>query len=175
MNTVVRSSEKQTGSQFRTWKTVVLGRQASAAAYKEALASAGHRVIPNAGCRIILDIQNFIVSPTEKSVNLVLVTHEDLGIDKDSEYLEVCQAAADRGLELCPMEVGPALRLQFKQRAGDFVVMGMLDAADEFDCTLSFFLIKPNNKTSDLVSCYAAKVTASHIGKPVKFVFVLPD
>ena len=55
----------------------------------------------------------FTVVRREERINLMVVSVRDLGFDNDTHYDAICQRAKERGLELCPPEVGPQLRLQY--------------------------------------------------------------
>ena len=66
------------------------------------------------------------VSETEKEVALVLTTPAGLGFAKGAKLRQIYRKALQLGLELCPAEVGPQLRLQyFDQPKGQWLVIAM--------------------------------------------------
>jgi hypothetical protein len=75
------------------------------------------------GCRIgkwgndILD--QVTVSPTETTVDLVVVTVADLYFKEGASRMAIYERAVALGLELCPSEVGPQLRLQYPDQPQD--------------------------------------------------------
>lgn len=59
-------------------------------------------------------------------LSLAYVSVEDLGFKKRTPYKDICKAAQKRGYQLCPAEVGLALRLACKnQREGEWFGIGM--------------------------------------------------
>lgn len=55
----------------------------------------------------------FTVAEQEEQIELVNVSVAELGFDKATRYDVICARAKERGLELCPPEVGPQLRFQY--------------------------------------------------------------
>lgn len=110
---------------FATWKTVALGLHKSSKDYRKALDKDGYHIGDYTGQ--ILDKME--VSPYEVGVDLVVVIVRDLGF-KDVAHgvrRDVLYARAlELGLQLCPAEVGPALRLLYKdQPRGEWLCIGM--------------------------------------------------
>jgi hypothetical protein len=65
-------------------------------------------------------------SKEPQETELIRLTVSGLGFNKATRYDELCAKAKQLGLELCPAEVGPALRLQLKDQAmGDWVIVAM--------------------------------------------------
>jgi hypothetical protein len=69
----------------------------------------------------------FTLSKTRTDVNLVLVSVSELGFkDKGATMADIYARAQQLGLELCPAEVGPQLRLQYlDQPLGEFLHIAM--------------------------------------------------
>ena len=68
----------------------------------------------------------FTVVKQEEQIDLVVMSVRDLGFDRATRYDAICQRAKERGLELCPPEVGPQLRLQYlDQPLGEWIVIAM--------------------------------------------------
>ena len=81
----------------------------------------------------------FTVAGQEEQIDLVVVSVRDLGFDKATRYDAICARAKERGLELCPPEVGPQLRLQYlDQPLGEWIVIAM-EAIRDSDGVLRVF------------------------------------
>ena len=107
---------------FAIWKTVTLGLKKSPKDYRKAMEKDGYRVGDYAG-QILNKTE---VSQTEVELDLVVVTVGELGF-KDGARRDVFYARAiELGLQLCPAEVGPSLRLLYKdQPRGEWLRIGM--------------------------------------------------
>ncbi len=53
------------------------------------------------------------ISPEEMEVDLVVATPGELGFGYETTYPKIYARAVELGLDLCPAEVGPQLRLQY--------------------------------------------------------------
>jgi len=115
---------------FVTWKTVTLGLHKSPKDYRNAMEKEGYRIGYYTG-QILNKTE---VSQTEIQLDLVAVTVGELGF-KDGARRDVFYVRAiDLGLELCPAEVGPALRLLHKnQPHGEWLRVGMEPLTDPED------------------------------------------
>ncbi len=101
--------------------TVTLGLHKTADAYEEALKKLGANLN---SCEIAWGALEPAQEPI--TLNLAYVTVEELGFKTKVSYSEICQAALQRGLQLCPLEVGPALRLILKKRSNhEWICVGM--------------------------------------------------
>lgn len=123
--TVVKAIEQT----FKVWKTIKLGTHKDVNALKKA--------ITKAGCKIgdwandMLGKEAFTIAPTEQEIDLVVVTVGELGFKNGAKYSDICQRAQELGLELCPNEVGPQLRLQYKdQPKGEWLRIAMEPITD---------------------------------------------
>lgn len=111
------------------WKTITLGLHQSPSAYRAALKANGYRIGDYAGQ--ILD--KVKASETETQLDLVVKTVADLGFKKGATYQQIYDRAIELGLELCPAEVGPTLRLQYPdQPYGEWlrIAMELISASD---------------------------------------------
>ncbi|MFH1286680.1 MAG: reverse transcriptase domain-containing protein [Candidatus Magasanikbacteria bacterium] len=111
------------------WKTIALGTgPKSGKAYAKALKKAGCRVSDWA-----LDMLNhdeFKVSEGME-IDLVFLSGYDLGFAVSATRVQIYEAGLAQGYELCPPEVGPALRLQYKdQSAGEWLFVAMESISD---------------------------------------------
>ena len=110
--------------EFKVWKTIKLGTFKNAADFYCALKKAdcntryhGHSIFGT----------GFTVSFEENEISLVRVSVEELGFKEGATHESICRRAQALGLDLCPAEVGPQLRLQYKnQPKGQFLLIGML-------------------------------------------------
>jgi hypothetical protein len=115
--------------EFPVWKTVRLGVYKTADAYREALQASKHRcgewvtdLFGKPACHCASE---------ETDVDLVVLSVEDLGFKEGALYSEICEKAQDVGLELCPAEVGPALRLAYEnQPRGERLIIATTPFAD---------------------------------------------
>ena len=110
---------------FPTWKTIKLGTGLqNACEFREALKNGGFRI--GDWGNDILGKPAFKVSPKETSIELVQITVAELGFKDGATRKDIYERAISLGLELCPNEVGPQLRLQYKdQPKGEWLLIAM--------------------------------------------------
>jgi len=134
---------KETGSEFDIWKTIKLGT---------GLKTAGdfRRVLRDDGFNLskwafdILGKPAFTVAPKETEVDLIKVTVGELGFKKGARQDQIYKRAKELGLELCLSEVGPQLRLQYKdQPNGEWILVAMEPILDS-DGDLGAFNVEHN-------------------------------
>ncbi len=100
---------------FQTWRTITLGTYKGVDAYRDALDSARIRIGDSAD--EILGRPAFPYARTKTGVELAVLSAADLGVESDQSSLaEVYQRAREAGLELCPAEVGPQLRSDYRNQ-----------------------------------------------------------
>ena len=100
---------------FQIWRTITLGSYRGVDAYRDALDIAKIKIGDSAG--EILGRPAFPYARTETGVELAVLSATDLGVEADQPSLgEVYQRARQAGLELCPAEVGPQLRLDYRNQ-----------------------------------------------------------
>ncbi len=112
---------------FAVWKTIKLGTGLKTADnFRRALKAEGN-IIGDWGASKILGRKEFTVAKEETEVDLVAVSIvDDLGFVNGATQKEIYEKAFKLGLKLCPAEVGPQLRLQFKnQPKGEWLLIGM--------------------------------------------------
>ncbi len=61
----------------------------------------------------IIYAPEFVLSPEEKDIDVTLITPEQLGFKEVVTQEAIFNRAFEIGLDLCPAELGPQLRLQF--------------------------------------------------------------
>ena len=110
---------------FAIWKTIKLGTGLKTA-------NDFRKALKQNGCKIgdwgddILSKPAFTASETETEVNLVVVSVAELGFKEGATRKDIYERAISLGLELCPNEVGPQLRLQYKdQPNGEWLRIAM--------------------------------------------------
>lgn len=78
----------------------------------------------------LLRSKDFVVSKTKEAVELVRLTVKDLGFPNGATTQEIYDKAEKLGLELCPAEVGPHLRLQYSGKEWILIAMKQITARD---------------------------------------------
>jgi hypothetical protein len=102
-------------AQFQVWQTITLGTYKGVDAYRHALDAAKIK-IGNAADEI-LGRPAFSYARTKTDVELAVLSAADLGAQSESSSLaDVYKRASQLGLELCPAEVGPQLRLDYRNQ-----------------------------------------------------------
>ena len=124
-------------SNFNVWKTITLGLHESSGGYRKALRS--HKCqVSNWACTI-LDDPTFTCATQALEVDLVIVFVARLGFRGGASLSDIYTRAQERGLELCPPEVGPALRLAYKnQQHGEQLTIAMNAIGDRSDISRVF-------------------------------------
>lgn len=100
--------QAQAAKNFPVWRRITLGVCGSVDAYRNEL-----RKLPDSTGFVLDDIP---VSSTKMDVDLVNISLADLGFKEGAYYHDVCQRIRDVGLKFCAPEVGPALRLDYKDQ-----------------------------------------------------------
>jgi hypothetical protein len=97
------------------WRTIALGATVGVDAYRDALDAAGIKVGVSAD--EILGRPAFAYATMNLEVKLAVVSVAELGLEAEASSLSEVYARAKRiGLELCPAEVGPRLRLDYRNQ-----------------------------------------------------------
>lgn len=99
-----------TRGRHATMRSVEIGGM-SKAALRESLVNAGVRF--NDAAESLFADGRFKTSPVRTRVETVEVTAGSLGLAHGGTFAEIVETAAERGLSLCPLELGPHIRLQF--------------------------------------------------------------
>lgn len=127
-----------TPRQFPIWKTIKLGAYKNDTALRDAIEAAGMN-LGNWGWDIL---RRTSTSLKEVDVDLVVLSVAELGFKDGAKYSEICARALELGLELCPAEVGPALRLAYKdQPRGEWLIIAM-EAITDSGGDLSVFCVE---------------------------------
>ncbi len=138
---------------FKIWKTIKLGTGLKTADdFCEALKDDGFNI--GDWANDILGKPAFKTATEEIEVDLVKVTVTELGFKKGARRDQIYKRVKELGLELCPPEVGPQLRLQYQdQPNGEWALIGMEPIADSGG-NLHVFYVKRNDSELWLYSSY---------------------
>lgn len=119
--------------------------------------------------------RKFVVSCTERKVNLVRVTDIDLGLSKESPPKVVYKRAIELGLELCPYEVGPQLRMQYGNQPTNEWLLIATDKIVTGQFSVGVFVVGRSPESSWLADSDMADIW-NHASRYVKYwVFVKPS
>jgi hypothetical protein len=109
---------------IQTWKTIKLGVHKTAGEYLQALKRVRYHI--SDWVNDILGEAEFTCATKETDVDLVVLSVAELGFKDGAKHSEICVRALKMGLLLCPVEVGPALRLTYKdQPRGEWLIIAM--------------------------------------------------
>jgi len=114
----------------------------------------------------LLNSKDFDTSNNIENLELVRLTVDDLGFQNGATTDEIYKRAEDFGLELCPAEVGPQLRLAYS--GGDWMYIAMKQIADRYDYPNVFYLSRDGARQGLFAS--GARPT-SRWGADSRFVF----
>lgn len=102
----------------------------------------------------ILGKPAFTVSPEEVGTDLVMVSNADLGFKDGAKLEDTYARALELGLELCPNEVGPQLRLQYiNQPNGEWLLVAMESIVDS-NGNRELFSVKRNGNGKQYLNGY---------------------
>jgi len=110
---------------FLVWKTIRIGTGLKTPdEFQSALKYMGMKI--GAWGKDLLGRPSFSVSEEETELDLVNVSVGELGFFNNTSLLDIFQKVLDFGLQLCPAEVGPQLRLQHtNQPKRQWLMIGM--------------------------------------------------
>jgi hypothetical protein len=114
-------------SEIPIWKTIALGEYKGVNAVRTALDKAPCPIAVGDWADEILGRPAFPFSKTKAEVDLVVFSVADLGFTKKGASLrDIHTRALALGLEMCPAEAGPVLRLNYlNQPIGEFLHIAM--------------------------------------------------
>jgi hypothetical protein len=116
--------EVKAASELPTWKSITVGQQRGVNAVRNALDDA--RIAVGDSADEILGRPAFTFAREPRQLDLVLLSVAALGFDQGGTLAEIHARAIKLGFELCPEEVGPQLRLQYRnQPVGEFLHVAM--------------------------------------------------
>jgi len=160
-----------TQAPFRTWRTTTIGSYKGVNAYRDALDAAKIKIGDAAD--EILGRPAFPYAREKTVVELTVVSAAELGVESDESSLsDVYERARQVGLELCPAEVGPQLRLDYhNQPLGE-----ALDIAMEPVATYSgdLTILTLVNWGTGLILIGRDGRSESKVNRISRFVFAVP-
>ena len=109
---------------IQIWRKITLGTYKGVDAYRDALDSA--RIKIGDAADEILGRLAFPYGTRKIDVELAVLSAAELGVESESSLSDVYKRARQVGLELCPAEVAPQLRLDYRdQPLGDALNIAM--------------------------------------------------
>lgn len=105
--------------------------------FRRAFKAVGHKIGESAND--IIGRASFLVSAFKKQLDLVIVSPADLSFKYNTSRSNIYKRAKELDLELCPSEVGPQLRLQYKdQPYGEYLHIAMIPIIGENNSPRAF-------------------------------------
>ena len=116
--------EVKAASEVPIWKTITIGTHRGVNAVRNAFDDA--RIAVGDSADEVLGRPAFTFAREPRQLDLVLLSVAALGFGQGGTLADVHTRAVRLGLELCPEEVGPQLRLQYRnQPVGEFLHVAM--------------------------------------------------
>ena len=133
------------------WKTITLGIGfKTSSEFAAACEYACDEMVIH--CDNLMDQRGFTVSPSRRQVDLTIYSVAELGFESGADLNEIYKKAIERGLELCPAEVGPQLRLRYiNQPVGEWLRIAM-KAIDDSDRRLRIFTLMRDGEKRKLIA-----------------------
>jgi hypothetical protein len=131
--------ENPWGEKPETFKVIEIGTHKDVKSLRKALEESSARMIGDWASDILNKTK---LSKSKQSLDLVVRSVKELGFPNGAQYKDICKAAESQGLDLCPAEAGPQLRLQYPdQPNGEWLVIAMEPIKDS-DGDLSLFRVR---------------------------------
>jgi hypothetical protein len=164
--------EIKAASDLPVWKTVTVGQHRGVDAVRNALDKA--RIAIGDTADEVLGRPTFVFSSERRELDLVVVSAAQLGFGAHGATLaDIHARALVLGLELCPEEVGPQLRLQYRnQPVGEFLHIAMRPQRTYHGAPIDFSLA---NSGAGLALLGGSASPELVISTNVTFVFVRPS
>ena len=155
------------------WKTIAIGTYKGVDAVRAAMDAAPCPIALGDWADEILGRPSFPFSRKPTELDLVVVSVADLGFgDQGAPLRDIYARALASGLELCPAEVGPVLRLNYlDQPPGEFLHVAMRPVA-RYSGELADFTL--GNGGSDLMLIGGDARPEATLPGVVRLVFVRP-
>ena len=102
----------------------------------------------------ILGKSQFTVATKETKIDLVVISVAELGFKNGATREQIYTRAKERGLDLCPAEVGPQLRLQYKDQPNGEVLIVAMEPISGSDGVLRLFSVLRRDSDMWLCSYY---------------------
>jgi hypothetical protein len=158
------------GAGFGTWKTVTLGTYRGVERLREDFDQA--KLSIGDAADEVLGRPGFAFASERIEVDLVILSGADLGFDAAASLAEVHARAQQFGFWLCPPEVGPQLRLQYRdQPVGEFLHVAMRPLKSYAGRLVEFTV---GNGGAGLVLVGGERSADIQVSPIMRFVFVRP-
>jgi hypothetical protein len=175
---MARTALSKQKTDFAIWKTIKLGVFVTAMAYTSALRR-GEFLHADERCQRIL--RKVRCAQKETELDLVLLKLEDIltvyNFDKPFANIEdICTGGLILGLRLCPAEVGPALRLAYREKPQEYpwLFIAMECIRDPIDHYPRIFCVSGHNEKLWLEERLSPSRSIWTTERPERFVFVKP-
>lgn len=156
-------------SEFKVFKTVKLRTGIDGDGYRRAIKQSKIGISEYADQ--ILGKKEFLVVTKEIKLDLVDISVAELGFNNGVSLKKIFARAKAMGLQLCPNQVGPELRLQYKDQSNGELIIGMKPIVDS-DGFINLFDIECDSSGLWLTTDYARLVNFWSCDS--RFIFVLP-
>ncbi len=126
---------------WKTWKTIKLGTGLKTASdFRKEVMKAGMKISDWAND--ILGKPAFTATESVTEVELVVASVAELGFKDGATRKDIYARAKELGLDLCPPEVGPQLRLQYTDQPKDEWLVIAMDPITGSDGFLNLFFVE---------------------------------
>ncbi len=144
---------------FKTWKTIKLGTGLKTPEdFRKGVNTVGMKIDDSAND--ILGKPAFTVAESGTEVELIVASIAELGFKDGATRKNIYSRAEELGLDLCPPEVGPQLRLQYTyQPKGEWLVIAMEPITNSGGSLQLFYLGRGDD----------ARWLDAHVGHPDGF------
>ena len=99
------------------------------------------KIALNAYATLLFLNKNLVMSDAKSRTNVISITPMDLGINEKSTFNDICNESSRRGLQLCPLEIAPILRLAYlDQKEGPILTVASKGRFQEDNLPNGFYL-----------------------------------
>ena len=164
---VITGLDKTAAQALHSFRAVTIGTLPNHQTYRAALEAAGHRI----GDYANQILSKMTVASVPATLDLVVLTNKEITGKDQATRVEIYEAALARGdVDLCPVEVGPALRLQYgDQPMSEWLIVAMEPITDSGG-SLRLFRVGRSSRGSWLLSLYDGPGSVWHGGSRWLFV-----
>jgi hypothetical protein len=149
--------------------TIKLGTFQNLKDIKTALHVEGMKIKLSA--RQMLNQEAFTIANDETEVDLMVITGSDLGFTGATMYSDICEGAIALGLQLCPAEVGPQLRLQYRDQLENKPLFIAMEAIVD---SINANIFKISHDDTGMWLSWSYGFPDSRFPSDYRFVFVRP-
>ena len=142
-------SDEEADTEIKIWKTINLGTYKDVLDLNKALNSAGYEV---SGYRGFSERADFEVAPQNTKIDLVVLSVAKLGFKSGANYNDIRIKAKTLGLDDCPIEVGPQLRLQYTDQPNGEAIIIATEPVSDSRGSSSLARVQNYNERKELVS-----------------------